>query len=68
MRVVVAGGSGLIGRALVGSLLADGHEVTVLTRDPDRARKRLPAGCEIRNGTVAVIRRPRSTSRASTSL
>ena len=48
MRVVVAGGSGLIGRALVGSLLADGHEVTVLTRDPDRARKRLPAGCEIR--------------------
>jgi uncharacterized protein (TIGR01777 family) len=48
MRVVVAGGSGLIGRALVASLLADGHAVTVLTRDPDRARKRLPVGCEIR--------------------
>jgi len=48
MRVVVAGGSGLIGRALVASLLADGDEVTVLTRDPDRARERLPIGCEIR--------------------
>jgi uncharacterized protein (TIGR01777 family) len=48
MRIVVAGGSGLIGRALVASLLADGHEVTVLTRDPDRARKRLPAACEVR--------------------
>src|SRR4029077_8361500 len=47
MNVVVAGGSGLIGRALVASLLADGHGVTVLTRDPDRARKRLPPGCAI---------------------
>lgn len=48
MRIVVAGGSGLIGRALVAPLLADRHHVTVLTRDPDRARKRLPSGCEIR--------------------
>jgi uncharacterized protein (TIGR01777 family) len=41
-RVVVAGGSGLIGRALVGSLLADGWAVDVLTRDPRRAARRLP--------------------------
>ncbi len=33
-RVVVAGGSGLIGRALVGNLLDAGYEVVVLTRKP----------------------------------
>jgi len=32
VRVVVAGGSGLVGRALVPELTARGHEVTILTR------------------------------------
>jgi len=32
MKVFVTGGTGLIGRALVKRLLADGHDVTVLTR------------------------------------
>jgi len=32
MKVVVAGGTGFLGRALVASLLADGHEVVLLTR------------------------------------
>ena len=44
MRIVVAGGSGLIGRALVTALLADGAAVTVLTRDPAAASRRLPSG------------------------
>jgi uncharacterized protein (TIGR01777 family) len=43
-RVVVAGGSGLIGRELVTSLLADGWRVDVLTRNPRRAGRRLPPG------------------------
>lgn len=34
MKVVLAGATGLIGRALVPALLADRHEVTVLTRAP----------------------------------
>lgn len=42
MKVVVAGGSGLIGRAICEALLAIGHEPVVLTRDPRRA-SRLPA-------------------------
>lgn len=36
MRVMITGGTGLIGTALVDSLIKDGHEVLVLTRDPER--------------------------------
>ncbi|MBN1485656.1 MAG: TIGR01777 family oxidoreductase [Chloroflexia bacterium] len=36
MRVVIAGGTGLIGRALSASLSRDGHEVIVLSRSPER--------------------------------
>ena len=32
MRVIVAGGTGFLGRPLVVGLLAAGHEVTTLTR------------------------------------
>ena len=34
MRIVVAGGAGFLGTALVGRLRRDGHEVTILTRQP----------------------------------
>ncbi|MGE0360393.1 MAG: TIGR01777 family oxidoreductase [Vicinamibacterales bacterium] len=34
MRVIVAGGSGFLGRVLVGALAAAGHDVSVLTRRP----------------------------------
>ena len=44
MRVVIAGGSGLIGRALTASLLRDGAIVDVMSRDPRRSSGRLPAG------------------------
>lgn len=43
-RVVVAGGTGLVGRALVKALLARGAEVTVLTRRPGSAI--LPPGAK----------------------
>jgi uncharacterized protein len=38
MRVTVTGATGLIGGALVTDLHAHGHEVTILSRDPTRAR------------------------------
>ena len=44
MKVIVAGGSGLIGRALTASLLKDGHNVTVLTRNPETSAKQGATG------------------------
>ncbi len=38
MRVLVTGGTGFIGRRLVAALVGAGHHVTVLTRDPRKAR------------------------------
>jgi hypothetical protein len=35
MKVVITGGTGLIGRALAESLLSDHHEVIILSRDPE---------------------------------
>jgi len=37
MRVIITGGTGLIGRALSADLAADGHEVIILSRSPERA-------------------------------
>ena len=42
MKVLVTGGTGLIGRALAKELSAHGHEVLVLSRDPQAAAARLP--------------------------
>lgn len=43
MRVIITGGAGFIGRKLAADLAASGHEVIVLSRNPDRATD-LPAG------------------------
>ena len=42
MRILITGGTGMIGTALSKSLLAEGHQVCVLTRNPGAAR--LPEG------------------------
>jgi uncharacterized protein (TIGR01777 family) len=41
LRVTITGATGLIGRGLVAALRERGAEVTVLSRDPSRARERL---------------------------
>lgn len=43
MRMIITGGSGLIGRALTDSAVKDGHEVIVLSRNPGKV-KNLPKG------------------------
>ena len=45
--IVVAGGSGLLGREVVSRLLAGGERVTVLVRDADRARSVLGSGVDV---------------------
>lgn len=44
MKVLMAGGSGFLGRALTRSFLVDNHQVYVLTRD---ARQSQPAGVQV---------------------
>jgi uncharacterized protein len=44
MRVTLTGATGRIGGGLAEALVARGDEVTALTRDPDRAARRLAAG------------------------
>ncbi|MGD9099430.1 MAG: TIGR01777 family oxidoreductase [Anaerolineae bacterium] len=46
MHVIITGGTGLIGRALSASLAADDHQVTLLSRNPDRAAE-LPDGVQV---------------------
>ncbi len=40
---LITGGTGLIGSALAGRMYADGHQLTILSRHPERHRKHFPA-------------------------
>jgi hypothetical protein len=51
MKVVVTGGTGFVGKKLVGALLARGYLVTVLTRDVEAARGRIDARARIAGWT-----------------
>lgn len=42
MRIVVAGGTGLIGQPLVERLATDRHDIVVLSRNPDRYTSQMP--------------------------
>lgn len=46
MRVIIAGGTGLIGRALSEYLIKGKHEVLVLSRSPQKARD-MPSGVQL---------------------
>src|SRR5690606_39214882 len=47
MRVIITGGTGLIGTALAESLAADGHEVISLSRSPEKHRGSSPPAVEL---------------------
>jgi uncharacterized protein YbjT (DUF2867 family) len=48
--VTITGGTGYVGRALIGRLIADRHAVTALARAASRAR--VPAGARIVEGSA----------------
>ncbi|GJL77870.1 MAG: hypothetical protein NPINA01_08590 [Nitrospinaceae bacterium] len=47
MKVLVTGATGFVGNVLLKALNARGHEIAVLTRNPDEAGSRLPVLCDI---------------------
>lgn len=47
MKVIITGGTGLIGRALTAELLRDGYEVIVLSRRPEAYAGKVPAGARL---------------------
>src|SRR5688572_26758931 len=51
-RVLVIGGTGMLGRPVVRRLLQDGFGVRALARDVSRAKSMLPPLCEIARGDV----------------
>src|SRR6056297_2805344 len=48
MKVLITGGSGVIGQALCNNLLKDGHTPLVLSRSPVKAKKSLPIEAMVR--------------------
>src|SRR3990167_11125414 len=47
MHVLITGGTGFIGQALCAALLQAGHTLSVLTRDPARARSQVPPAARV---------------------
>jgi uncharacterized protein len=47
MRVIITGGTGLIGRQLAASLVENGHNAVVLSRDPQRHQEQMADGVQL---------------------
>src|SRR5688572_22881624 len=47
MKVIITGGTGLIGRALTAKLLAKHHDVYILSRTPEKYRSRALNGVQL---------------------
>ena len=47
MKILITGATGFVGEKLVMALVSRSHKVSILTRDPENAQKRLPIDCDI---------------------
>ena len=52
MRILITGGTGFIGRKLIPFLMAEGHEISVLCRNKEKAQKVLPEDINIVIGDI----------------
>src|SRR5262245_17953967 len=65
MRVLVTGGTGFTGSHTARALLAVGHEVRLLVRDPEKVRRVFePHGLEVRDFVVGDMTDERSVEAA----
>jgi uncharacterized protein (TIGR01777 family) len=55
MRIVIAGGSGFLGRRLTTAWLEAGHDVTILTRRPEAPSRRFPASVTVGHWSPPVV-------------
>lgn len=58
MRVLITGGSGFVGQRLSQQLVAQGHDVQVVSRAPHKVRDRLPNECDIRESAQRFMDTP----------
>lgn len=54
-KILIIGASGFLGRHLTNALLAEGHAIRCLARDPARLQDLAAAGCEIVQGDIADL-------------
>ncbi|MHA2362859.1 MAG: TIGR01777 family oxidoreductase [Candidatus Hodarchaeales archaeon] len=47
MRIIITGGSGFLGRTLIDYWSDDKHEISILSRDPDKVQKKIPSHVRI---------------------
>ncbi len=53
--ILVIGASGFVGRNLTKALLAEGHAIRCLARNPDKVQDLATAGCEIVQGDISDL-------------
>src|ERR1700722_10497655 len=61
MRIAITGATGLIGRRVVAALRERGDDVTVLSRDPGRAREQLDKSTQSAGTNDKTTGEPRDT-------
>lgn len=55
MRIVIAGGSGFLGRRLTTAWLEAGHDVTILTRRPEATSRRFPVSVTVDRWSPPIV-------------
>jgi hypothetical protein len=55
MRIIIAGGSGFLGRRLTTAWLETGDDITILTRRPEPTRRRFPASVTVAHWNPPVV-------------